>query len=121
MLGLASILAIFILPVVGMHRHLVDDKEQALREVRQALETAFKRLHDTLAGVEPAATATLTTGTVAEQIDALVRQEQYLMALPTWPWPPGTLAKLLSVALLPLLLLMAQQVIEWFFIERLLR
>ncbi|HXF63802.1 MAG TPA: hypothetical protein VNK95_19420 [Caldilineaceae bacterium] len=106
----------FIWPLYGMHRRLVEDKGLALREVHQAIEATFQRLQGSLGVVDLAATDTL-----AKQIESLLRQEEYVSRLPTWPWPPGTLARLASVALLPLLLLIAQILIERLLATQMLR
>jgi hypothetical protein len=96
----------FFVPLQEMHDRLVDDKDRRLRAVRQQIEGVFTRLQNEraeadLAGVEQ----------VGKHLNALMVEEEYLGKLPTWPWPAGTVTKLVSVAFLPLLLIIAERLL----------
>jgi len=44
-------------------------------------------------------------------------EEAYLRKIPTWPWEPGTLTAVLTAVFLPLILVVAQQVVGRYFAE----
>jgi hypothetical protein len=103
--GTALLLVVtFFLPLQEMHNRLVEDKEGRLRAVRQLIEAAFASLHSARQEVNFAEAE--ETG---KHLSALIAEEEYLSKLPTWPWPAGTVTKLMSVALLPLLLIIAER------------
>jgi hypothetical protein len=100
------LLLLFFLPLHGIHMRLVEDKERRLGHVRQQIDATFSLLHDQRKAADLAAAEQ-----VAKQLPSLIQEEEYLSKLPTWPWASGTVTKLISVALLPLLLLAAERLI----------
>jgi hypothetical protein len=108
MAGSAALLMVifFFVPLQGMHVRLVEDKERRLGHVRQQIDATFALLHEQRKAADLAAAEQ-----VAKQLPSLIQEEEYLSKLPTWPWPAGTVTKLISVALLPFLLLAAERLL----------
>jgi hypothetical protein len=110
-LSLASIaallmMAVFFLPLQGMHERLVEEKERRLSDVRQQIDATFTLLHSQRKASDLAAVEQMM-----KHLPALVMEEEYLSKLPTWPWPPGTVTRLMSVVLLPLFLWVAERML----------
>jgi hypothetical protein len=97
----------FFLPLMKMHRLLETARDQRLGEIRSQLEGVFARVNRTDALAD---SSTLYRAT--KQLDVLLREEEYVGKQSTWPWPAGSVAKLLTVVMLPLLLLVAQRLLE---------
>jgi hypothetical protein len=101
-------LAIFIWPLVGIHRLLVDEKEKLLEEGSRRLEDAIADLHGRVDSGELEGMTDLNMA-----IGALEMEHQALSRIPTWPWQPETLRLLATALVLPLVLLLAQVAIQF--------
>jgi hypothetical protein len=99
----------FTWPLLGIHRLLVGEKDRLQ-------DTVTKRLQECLQAFDQA----LERGDLAQMdgihkaIESAVRERQIVDALPTWPWPPGTLRGALTAFLLPLFLWLATRLLERF-------
>jgi hypothetical protein len=81
-------------------------KERRLSDVRQQIDATFTLLHSQRKASDLAAVEQMM-----KHLPALVMEEEYLSKLLTWLWPPGIVTRLMSVALLPLLLWVAERML----------
>ena len=102
-------LAIFVWPLLGIHQLLVNEKERLLEEGSQRLEAATVELHQRVDRGELEGMMDLNMA-----IGALEIEHQALSRIPTWPWQPETLRLLATALVLPLVLLLAQVVVQFF-------
>lgn len=96
----------FILPLRGIHLRLADKKDQSLAEIGKRLEDAFSRLHK-----EEATGRLDQVGGIRQLIDAIIREREYISAVPTWPWNPGTIRTFLTALFVPMTIWVVQQVL----------
>jgi hypothetical protein len=89
----------FISPLVGVHRLLVDAKEQALAENALALKTARTELYQLVESHDLVGTSELN-----DTLAALRGEQEALEHVPTWPWQPDTPRTVIAAILLPLVL-----------------
>lgn len=102
-------LAAFVLPLRGINRRLVAEKQSVLRRIRSRLKDAFlavERKYDASALAEMD-----ELGTAIENIE---RQIAFVERIPTWPWQPGTMRAFLSAMLLPIAIWVIQQILARF-------
>ena len=107
-IGVAAVVT-FVLPLHGMHRHLVKEKAQ--------LET---RIADGVALVHEALQERLQTRNFADVKDlddllsSLLKLRETAAKLSTWPWQPETLRSFLSALFVPVLIWLITTVLERF-------
>lgn len=92
-------IAVFLIPLAGMHRRLVDEKSRLQTEVNRRFELATREVHrradaGTLEGI----------GELNTLLGALVTERDTLKKMSTWPWEAETLRGFLSSVALPILL-----------------
>ena len=100
-------LVIFLWPLWGVHRTLVELKESGLAETAIVSKSLAALLHERidqrqLAGIDE----------LHKAIIALEFETARLLKTPTWPWHPGTFRGLLAAVLLPLLVWTIQNVLQ---------
>jgi hypothetical protein len=101
--------ATFVLPLFGIHRRLVAEK--------QALEAeAAARLRDVLEDVNRAVDARddARADGLAKLLAAMLQQREVVSRLPTWPWSSGTLRSVVSAIFLPLVIFLLQRLVSQF-------
>ncbi len=108
-INLPLILVIFIYPLYGMHVRMVEEKQRLLQDSARRIQAGLAafRSEDVArapAGVDP-----------HRRLTSLIEEENYLRKIPTWPWEPGTLTAVLTAVFLPLMLVVAQQVVRRYF------
>ena len=89
--------ALFLLPLRGMHDRIVAEKKHLRAEASARLEATIQQLFaradsQDLAGVDR----------LNQLMVSMVTTREIVEKIPTWPWEPGTLAGFISVFLLPL-------------------
>jgi len=96
--------AVFAVPLLGMHRRLEDEKDR----VEGA---ADGRMRDLLGELNEAIDARATDRVEAldRTISALRHEREILAKLPTWPWSTGTIRGFGSALFLPLVLFLIQR------------
>ncbi len=99
-------LALFILPLLGIHQRLLAKKEELLSEAGERVRAAFDRLNK-----EQAAGRLKEIGNTRQLVDAMIREREYIQAVPTWPWNAGTLRGFLTTLLVPLAVWILQQIL----------
>jgi hypothetical protein len=103
--NLPLMLVIFIYPLYGMHLRMAEEKQRLLAESARRIERALAKLHE---GGGGKARSDLDPH---RGLTSLIEEESYLRKIPTWPWEPGTLTAVLTAVFLPLMLVVAQQVV----------
>ena len=96
-------IVIFLWPLWGAHRTLVELKEAALTEAATRSKSLAGLLHER---IDHGQLARIHEGHKA--IMALEAEIARLLKVPTWPWHPGTFRGLLAAVFLPLLLWVVQ-------------
>jgi hypothetical protein len=104
---LGAAIAIFFVPLIGMHRRL-----EAIRDGHEA--EAGGRLSALLAELNRAIDDRddQRVRSLDGSITALRHEQELLARLPTWPWSTGTLRGFGSALLLPIVLLLIQRVLD---------
>ena len=98
---------IFVWPLWGAHRILVERKEVELADVGRRRESITQRFHrrlerEPLSGVDEFHKALATI-----ELESAVLEK-----IPTWPWPRGMFRNLMAAFLLPVLLWLIQYVLQ---------
>jgi hypothetical protein len=101
---------LFVSPLWGTHRRLVEAKQSQLEQNAQRMVTVLERLQ---LGVERDDGAIIDRQHKA--LLAIQFEQQALAKVPTWPWAPGTLRGMLGAILLPVILWLAQFTLEKLF------
>lgn len=105
--GIVVCLAVFILPLLGVHDRILAEKERVLGETTQRIKSAIEELHRSVDAANWG---------VAEQIkDTLTGldvEQKMLERIPTWPWQPETPRILLTALFIPVALIVLQLVIQ---------
>jgi hypothetical protein len=101
---------IFLSPLWGIHRLLVQRKGEALAEVARHKQAAYARLHLILERGRSASVDAAHKGLAALEMEA-----SDLHRIPTWPWSPGTPRGVTAAVFLPVIIWLVQ-----FGLERLL-
>jgi hypothetical protein len=106
-LGLLLAAAAFTLPLLGVHRLLVEEKERWISEASRRYESLVVQLHRALDRHGSGQVANCREGLAALEIE-LARLER----VPTWPWQPQTVRGLIAALLLPIGVWLIQLVIQ---------
>ncbi len=88
--------ALFLLPLRGMHGRIVAEKKRLRAAASARLEATIQQLYarvdsQDLAGVDR----------LNQLMRSLITTREIVEKIPTWPWEPGTLVGFISVFLLP--------------------
>jgi hypothetical protein len=109
-LMVAFALAAFLLPLRVVNQQLVHQKRLHLAEHQRRVETMLARLHH---GLDQGNLAEIEG--INEALAGLDAERKILYDIPTWPWRTATLTGFVSAAILPVILLAIQLIIErWF-------
>lgn len=109
-IGITASVAVFVIPVLGIHRKIEKDKTNLLAEnaeqiesLRREIQTDMeKRSFKNIDGLE-------------KGLSALLKVRDSISAIPTWPWSPGTFGRYASAIVLPLIVWLLQRVMTPFF------
>lgn len=97
----------FLSPLMEIHRRLMDEKENVLRESSVRLTNALANFHRS---VDSGATEQALQD---KNLVAAIEYEYSLInKIPTWPWQPETLRILITALLLPIVLFVIQFIIQ---------
>ncbi len=107
--GLLAAMAVlvFALPLVGVHRMLVREKERQLDATAARLKSGLADLHRR---VDQGRLARMDD--LHKAVATLEIERTALARIPTWPWEPGTIRGLAAAVILPLALWLAQFILE---------
>ena len=100
-------LACFILPIVGMHRKLVQEKRNLHWEVNQRLEKCLNHLYKNVDTFNLQNSDSLNT-----TINTLITTRDLIAKISTWPWQPQTSGLFFSALTLPIVVFLIQTLIK---------
>ena len=104
------IFLMFYLPLSGVHRRLVSEKERLLQEANSRIASILDRIHSAAfeqQDYEGVAGMRAVYSTLKEE-------KETVQGLRTWPWRPGTLTGLLSALFLPIILTLVREILSMF-------
>lgn len=108
-LAIPLLFATFILPLMGIHRILQQEKGKLQSENALHLKAALAELHHR----REAGDYGQIDG-VSKAIDALTKEQSLLDKISTWPWQPETVRWVGTALLLPVILTLATRVLQRF-------
>jgi hypothetical protein len=99
--------AIFVWPLVGVHRLMEVEKARLLdengRRLKETIEETHRRLDaQDLSGID----------NLKHAMDNLVTEQAVIGKIPTWPWATGTVGVLATALLLPIVLWIIERILE---------
>jgi hypothetical protein len=98
---------IFAWPLLGIHRRLVAEKKRSLAESARRFEAAVTELHQR---VDKKAMTKMDD--LNKTLASLEIERAALQRIPTWPWDPGTPRSLAATLVLPLVIWLAQYILQ---------
>lgn len=99
--------AIVLLPLMGIHRRLQDEKQATLEANGQRVASVRQKLYEAIEQDD----LTRMKG-FDEALASLNRLHEQIKAVPTWPWATGAFRNFVSAISVPLVILIAQTVIN---------
>ena len=103
----ALALVVFVLPMMGVHRLLVEEKARMQNEAALRFEAIVGELHQRIDSGNLEVMDALN-----DAISSLKVERDALKAAPTWPWPPETVRLLITALALPLGLWLIQFLVQ---------
>ena len=97
----------FVLPLLGMHRRMVEEKGRLESEANRLLEATIAELHRR---VDAGGFNDMTE--LYRAIGSLEIERDVLAKFSTWPWQPGTLRIAIAPVLLPVAVWIIQRLLE---------
>ncbi len=102
-------LVTFALPLLGMHRRMVEEKERLQAKAGRRLAATLAELHRRVDDLELGDIETLK-----DALSALQAELDLLAGLSTWPWQAGMIRALASALLLPVGVWILERILERF-------
>ncbi len=102
-------IVVFVWPLLGIHRLMVAEKERLLDQNQTALEKAMHEIHQCAS-----ARQLDDVGQLNVLMESLETEARLLKQIPTWPWQPEVLRSLMATVLLPIIIWLAQEVLQHF-------
>lgn len=99
--------AFFVLPLLGMHRRIVDEKGRLQAAANERLRVTIADLHRQVDGRD-----TGDADMLSKTMSSLVLERQILEKMPTWPWQPDAFRGFLTALVLPIVLWLITRVLE---------
>lgn len=106
-LSSVGILLCFLVPLLGIHRRLTQEKERVLTENMTRLE---KLVAETQNDIDNGRTDRATA--LRDQTNTVQMQYQILKKIPTWPWQPETPRTVITALFIPIVLFFIQFAIQ---------
>ena len=106
-INLSLSVALFALPLYGMHIRLREEKNRLMSAVSGRIDGVFSSLHRALEDPVAGQIDTLNKG-----LTSLMVERDLIVKSPTWPWTPGTVRAFASSALLPIALWLITRALE---------
>ena len=103
-LGLGLI--VIIVPLLGIHRRIEQEKRQLLAEAAQDIEDLRRQLSAEVRGG-----GYQQIQHIEKALNAVFQLRTNIQAVPAWPWRPGTLRNFGTAILLPLVIWLAQRLL----------
>jgi len=98
---------IFAWPLLGIHRRLAAEKKRSLAESARRFEATVAELHQRVDKK-----TILHMDDLNKTLASLEIERAALQRIPTWPWDPGTLRSLAATLFLPLVIWLAQYILQ---------
>jgi len=105
--GIVAAVAVFVLPLRGMHGRLVAEKDRLQHDSEERLKSILAVLNQDVDAVD-----LVRADALNKTLGSLLQQREVLAKLPTWPWSSGTLRGFVSVILLPIGLWLVTRLLE---------
>jgi len=109
-IGILAAIAVFVIPVLGIHRKIEKDKTRLLAENAEQIDSLRRDIQSDMEGRSFKNIDGLEKG-----LSALLKVRESMSAIPTWPWSPGTFGRFASAIMLPLIVWLLQRVLAPFF------
>lgn len=109
-IGILAAIAVFVVPVLGIHRKIEKDKTRLLAENAEQIESLRRDIQGDMESRNFKNIDGLEKG-----LSALLKVRESMTAIPTWPWSPGTFGRFASAIMLPLIVWLLQRVLAPFF------
>jgi hypothetical protein len=103
-------LAAFMLPLWNIHTRLENEKHTLEAAANQRLKQILQRFHSRLESEDLA-----SIGEFKDALEAISTEQQMLAKIHTWPWRGETLRVFISALLLPVVLILVQLGLEFWF------
>jgi len=107
--GLAACF-IFLAPLLGLQSRLKDEKERLLTDVGRRLKFILADIRQRVDSRELSKMSELNT-----TLTTLLKEQEVVRDISTWPWDPGTLRGFASTLLLPVVLWLINRLLEQMF------
>ncbi|MFQ5595699.1 MAG: hypothetical protein ACE5HA_16255 [Anaerolineae bacterium] len=101
--------AAFVVPLLGLHRRMVEAKSPLEAAVSRRMEAAIAELHRRVDAGDLEGMSELH-----QAMSSLEIEREVLTRIPTWPWQPGTLRGVASAVTLPVLVWLIQQILAYY-------
>ncbi|MFQ5341663.1 MAG: hypothetical protein ACE5F6_08985 [Anaerolineae bacterium] len=101
--------AAFVVPLLGLHRRMVEAKTPLEAAVNQRMEAAIAELHRRVDAGDLEGMTELHRA-----MSSLEIEREVLARIPTWPWRPGTLRGVASAVTLPVAVWLIQQILAYY-------
>lgn len=99
--------AVFVWPLLGVHRLLEEEKSQQMAAVEQRLKTAVATLYQRVDSGQ-----LVDMEQIEKTITSLKTTRDIVDSRPTWPWQPATVRGLATAILLPIALWLLQELLQ---------
>lgn len=100
-------LGIFYIPLAGVNRRLIAEKDVLLRKVTDRIELMLARIHHAVETQDYSDVNGMRTVLLS-----LKEEKELIESVPTWPWKPSTFRGLISAILLPITIWLIQQLLS---------
>ena len=101
--------AFFVVPLWGMHRRLVTERDRLLDAADSRLERMIAELHRRADALD-----FRDADPLSKTIGSLISERDVILKAPTWPWRPGTLNTFISLLAAPIVLFVVTRILERF-------
>lgn len=102
-IALLLIVAAFVLPLLGMHQRLAEEKARLAEGVNQEMEIVYRQLQE-----QVRSNAYGRVDQLEKSLSGVLRMREVIARLSTWPWQPETLRGLLAAVGLPIVIWLVQ-------------
>jgi hypothetical protein len=103
-------IAAFLLPLQGIHRRLVAEKERKISEVNSRFTMVIEKLHQNIEAEHFDKIADIN-----QALTSLIVEREQLEKISTWPWEKGTLRGFLTAIAVPIFLWLLTRLLERLF------
>jgi hypothetical protein len=99
--------AAFVLPLLGMHQRLVQEKHKVEAEINRGLETVHQKVQERMESEDFA-----NLDDLDKTLSILLSLREVVAKISTWPWQAETLRGFISALLIPILIWALTEILE---------